>query len=88
MTAVKLTPIRENFVCAICQRSIEMRWNCAGPGEIIPPVCRYCEKAYSRGIGRPLVGSFRDRRIITQGFALAEALRDEAARKTWGSRYV
>lgn len=75
------------FTCAICQRAIDMRWNRRGPDETIPPVCRYCEGEYSRGVGVPFAASFRDRRVIAQGFALAEALRCEAVRMTWGNRY-
>jgi hypothetical protein len=71
-----------DFMCAICQRGVQMRWNRRGPDAIRPPLCRYCEHDYSRGQGAPKVGAFADRRIVTQGLALAEALRCEAARKT------
>lgn len=77
-----------SFICAICQREIDMRWNRAGPDAQIPPVCRYCERQYSRGVGKPQHGSFRDRREWQRGVALAEALHVEAMRKTWRFDYA
>ena len=78
-----------DFECAICQRRIDMRWNPRrGSGATLPPVCLYCEGIYSRGHGKPSGGTFRDRRTVTQGLALAEALRCEAAHKKWESLYV
>lgn len=71
-----------DFVCAICQRRIDMRWNRRGPDETLPPVCRSCEREYSRP-ATVKGGSFRDRRVAAQIDALAEALRCEAARKSW-----
>ena len=78
-----------DFTCAICQRRIDMRWNhCAkGWNRVDPPVCRPCEREYSRGIGKPVAGSFKDRRNFIQGMALAEALRTEAVRQTWSAQH-
>lgn len=72
-----------DFICAICKRTIEMRWNRPGRSQIIPPICLYCEGEYSRGLGKPKEGSPRDRRVVAQGLALSEALRAEAARMSW-----
>jgi hypothetical protein len=79
----------KDFTCAICQRTVDTRWNHLrpGPDRIEPPVCRPCEREYSRGVGKPIGGSFKDRRNVTQGVALAEALRTEAARQTWSVQY-
>lgn len=81
--------VQHEFTCAICQRIVDMRWNHLRKGlnRIEPPVCRPCEREYARGIGKPTAGSFKDRRNIEQGVALAEALRCEAARKTWSTHY-
>lgn len=80
--------IADDFTCAICRRTISMRWNRMGPGEIIPPVCLYCEGDFTRGVRKPEAGSFRDRRMVTQGLALAEALRTAAAHKKWGTSFA
>lgn len=76
-----------DFRCAICRRLVDMRWNRRGPDEVIPPLCRYCERDFSSGVRTPADGSFRDRRIISQGFALAEALRTAAAHQKWGGSF-
>jgi hypothetical protein len=78
---------QQDFVCAICQRPVEMRWNRHGPDETLPPLCRCCEAEFSRGVGKPADGSFRDRRIIRQGYALTEALRTAAAHQKWGGSF-
>lgn len=78
----------DDFTCAICRRTVSMRWNRVGPNECIPPVCRSCEVTYAQGIRKPVAGSYRDRRMVTQGFALAEALRVDAAHKKWGSSFA
>lgn len=77
----------EDFTCAICERVISMRWNGRGPGTIKPPLCLYCEGLYSQGVGKPSAGALGDRRMVRQGFALSEALRCEAARKSWPDRW-
>jgi hypothetical protein len=80
---------RGNFSCVICRYSVDMRWNhLRGPGQIVPPICMNCERSYSHGVGKPKVGTFRDRRNVMRGVALAEALHSEAARQTWKARYV
>lgn len=72
------------FHCAICERIVEMRWNrYPGPDAVIPPLCNWCERDYSRGIGKPSHGAFRDRREVMRGFALAEALLTTANRQQW-----
>jgi hypothetical protein len=80
---------RDEFMCAICQRQVDTRWNHLRKGlnRIEPPVCCPCEREYSRGIGKPASGSFKDRRNVAQGVALAEALRCEAARMTWSATH-
>ena len=78
----------ESFTCAICQREISLRWNRKGRDETIPPICFYCEQEYGgKGVFTSTAGAFRDRREVTRGLALAEALRSEAARKKWGKIY-
>lgn len=78
-----------DFVCAVCRRTICMRWN-VGPlaNRTIPPICLYCEGEYSRGVRAPQAGAFRDRREVLRGLAMAEALRCEAARKMWSKEYA
>lgn len=75
------------FFCAICQRQICLRWNPRGRGSEIAPICRYCEGEYTRGVGAPTHGSFRDRREVMRLGALAEALRSLATRKEWERRH-
>jgi hypothetical protein len=65
-----------------------MRWERRGPDRAIPPICTSCEKWHSEGVGKPAGGSFRDRREVRRGVALANALHDEAARKQWGDKYA
>jgi len=77
-----------DFICAICLRTVCGRWGAQrGPDRALPPLCRYCEQSYTAGVGKPSAGSFRDRREVMRGFALAEALRCEAMQKTWERRY-
>ena len=76
-------PLEEDFTCAICQRSISMRWNHRGRDRQISPVCTHCESWYSEGIGKPTAGSFMDRRMVARGLALSVALHDTAARQKW-----
>jgi hypothetical protein len=78
--------IEPSFICAVCRREIEMRWNRRnGPDRIVPPICRTCEQSFgSRG---PQAGSFMDRRKSVQISALAEALRTAAAHRKWGGPY-
>lgn len=78
----------EDFTCAICQRSICMRWPGRGRDAQIAPVCTYCERSYSEGRGKPTAGSFMDRRMVVRVIALAEALHDAAARMQWEPRHV
>lgn len=78
-----------DFACAICQRTICMRWNYGKRDKIIPPICNICEQHYSSGYGCSVKdGSFRDRREVTRGLALAEALRCEAATQQWRVKYA
>ena len=80
-----------DFVCAICQRNIDMRWKFGSrrrANETLPPLCGSCEHLYSQGVGKPSGGTFLDRRMAAQVLALATALHDEAARQQWGHRYV
>lgn len=79
------------FNCVICEHEFKLTrygWPTYAPGPdmIIPPVCRGCEDDYGTIIRA--AGSFRDRRIIAQVGALAEALRCEAARKEWSHQYA
>lgn len=65
-----------------------MRWNFGrGRDQILPPICRYCESVYARGVGAPHAGAFRDRREVLRGLVVAEALHCEAARKMWSAQY-
>ncbi len=73
-----------DFVCVICQRTVEMRWHVrASRNSSLEPICGGCEHEYSRGLGMPKHGSFRDRREVMRGLALAEALRTTAAHMKW-----
>lgn len=79
----------DNFICAICRYPVEMRWNSPRrPDAIIPPLCRCCERQFSEGIGKPTAGSFRDRREVVRGFAIAEALRTEVGHQQWRHPHV
>jgi hypothetical protein len=68
-----------DFICAICERPVDNRFPGARQTMSLPPVCRYCENVWGRRV--PPKGAFRDRRIIRQGCALAEALSAEAYRR-------
>ncbi len=77
-----------DFACAICRRRVDMRWNFAKGGDrIIPPICRPCERDFSQGVGKPVAGSHMDRRNVTRGVALAEALRTAASHQQWGGSF-
>lgn len=77
-----------NFHCAICGMEVCMRWTVRGRHRVMPPICPCCEHDYSKGTGKAQHGSFRDRREVVRGLALAEALRCEAARIQWGNVHV
>lgn len=77
-----------DYTCAVCLRLVPMRWEHHKPTMPIWPLCRWCEGEYARGVGKPTGGSFRDRREVARGFALAEALRCEAASLEWRSKYA
>ena len=76
---------QSDYDCAICQRRVSMRfvYTPGKPWTPVRPLCLSCERDYSRGVGKPLGGSFRDRRNVTIGLALAEGLRCEAAHLSW-----
>lgn len=79
----------DDFICAVCQHPVSMTWNRRGPDEIIPPLCRWCEGHYGRRDWRmDGAGTFRDRRIVRQGLALAEALASHASVKEWEGRHA
>lgn len=76
-----------DFVCAICQHNIEMRWNPKGPRANIPPLCWSCENesgydwaGRARNRSKPSGGNFLDRRKAVQILALAEAIEQQANR--------
>lgn len=74
----------DDFTCAICRRPVCMRWSMGRRFDPLPPICRSCEHGYG-GNGRGQSGgSFRDRREVVRGIALAEALRTEALTMQWG----
>lgn len=79
------TPGPPSFDCAICERHIENRW--PGPRQIwsLPPVCRYCETTWSARVVPK--GAFRDRRVVAQISALANALESAALHQQWGGLY-
>ena len=73
------------FTCAICcepQMGDGSPWSvhCWAGSYPIPPLCNSCARTWGRAIGG--IGDLnRDRRIIRQIFALAEALQTEAFRQ-------
>ena len=80
----------EPFTCAICTR----HFDCSEPYFIntrsapISPVCLSCEYTWGQhAIGKVDGGSFRDRRIVRLGAALADALSAHCYRKLDGGRY-
>jgi hypothetical protein len=73
------------FDCAICRRPITTYGFNRGPNAQIAPVCRYCEGWY--GDRPPQSGAFRDRRIVTQISALANALNSKAHIMMWEHRH-
>lgn len=80
----------EDFVCAICQRNVDRRWNPKDANEEFPPICRNCETlshygpyGQPRHRTRPTAGSFRDRRMALRIGALADALVELAANQKW-----
>ena len=73
-----------DFVCVVCERAVDMRWSLRPHRHSsIKPICSYCEDQYTQGVGKPKHGSFRDRREVMRGLALAEALRTTAAHMKW-----
>lgn len=79
-----------DFVCAICQRNVDMRWAGFRVRKDTPlaPFCVYCEQQYSAGIGQTQHGSFRDRREVKRGFAIAEALHCAAMQQKWSGHVI
>mgnify|MGYP001758574395 FL=1 len=77
-----------DFCCVICERKVNTRWCSVGRDEEVPPVCRYCERQYAEGVGKPAAGSFRDRRNAMRIYALAEALHTAAMRIQWSTQYA
>lgn len=75
----------DDFTCAACERRVSMQfvYKLGAPWSPLPPLCVSCERDYSRGVGKPSGGSYRDRRQAIQLLALSEALRCEAARQSW-----
>lgn len=77
-----------DFTCAICERRINMRFNRYWKKDAhIAPICHGCEIWYAKGVGKPTAGTFMDRRNVRRGFAIAEALRTEAAHATWSAQH-
>ncbi|MAB00144.1 MAG: hypothetical protein CMN87_12300 [Stappia sp.] len=62
----------EDFDCVICRRHISNRWPQHAPTMSLKPVCQMCETDYGRRCGT--AGTIRDRRILRQLSAVAEAL--------------
>lgn len=79
----------ENFICAICEQTVDMRWNSYRQGRdtILPPICNGCEGQYTDRIGKPKHGALRDRREAIRICALAEALIGNAYSLKWSQRY-
>ena len=77
-----------DFCCAICERKVSTRFCSVGRDEELAPVCRWCERDYAEGTGKPTVGSFRDRRNAIRIYVLAEALHTAAMRIQWSTQYV
>jgi hypothetical protein len=74
----------DDFTCAICQRRVDMRWTFRIKADTsLAPICRSCEVWYSLRVGKPVGGSYRDRREVRRGVALAEALYSEAMKQKW-----
>ena len=70
------------FSCAICDRPANARWF---NDDSIPPICRTCEVT-NTPLAAPF-GAFKDRRIVRQIFAMAQAVETEANRQIWGGKY-
>lgn len=77
-----------DFCCVVCLRNVDTRWNYVGRDEEVAPVCRWCERDYSEGMGKPAAGSFRDRRNAVRIYVLAEALHTAAMRIQWSNRHA
>lgn len=77
----------EDFTCVICQRVVDMRWSSFRVHRSTPiaPFCTTCEHTYTEGVGEPKHGSFRDRREVKRGLAIAEALQTAAVHQKWNS---
>ena len=75
-------PIRpaepEPFDCAICQSHQKCEWMGSHPPSWPhPPICRYCEQTFApKNVG---YGAMADRRKVTIGIALTEALLNAAS---------
>lgn len=78
----------DDFDCAVCRTRVCMRWSYGRGIDPIPPLCRWCERAYGGKGTNQSAGSFRDRREVIRGLALSEALHSEAVRKTWEPYYA
>lgn len=65
-----------------------MRWRRPGRDTPLAPICIGCERDFSEGVGRPAAGSFRDRREVMRGFAVAEYLQAAALRQQWSQKYA
>ena len=77
-----------DFCCVVCERNVNTRWNHVGRDEELAPVCRWCEREHTAGVGSPAAGSFRDRRNTMRIYALADALHTAAMRITWSAEYA
>ena len=74
-------PNPQPFTCAICLKPWAAdQWSFTyGPDLPIPPLCHRCNMTWGRSVGGQGDRN-RDRRIIRQIFALAEAITVEAHR--------
>lgn len=78
----------EPFTCIACEREVDRRWwNSRDRDRSLPPICFYCERTYTKGVGKPSHGSFMDRRNATRIFALAECLLGSASQIEWSQKY-
>ena len=84
-----------DFICAICQKAVDCRWNPRGSGRQIPPICNICERVSGYDWnGRPRYrtnlkgGTFMDRRNATRILALADELSQAAKRIEWSKQYA
>lgn len=77
-----------DFQCKLCERVVDMRWYGRGRDTPLAPICFSCEREYREGHGTPTGGSFRDRREVMRGFAVAEYLHCAAARMQWETKHA